>query len=1261
MLDDGGLGELALVRATALASRLEDGQRGPMKRWFQFLDWPLRGKMAALLVVVSLLPLTLTAVHDIRRARQRLTETTAALLAARGDQLAGELDTFHRGYQRSTRSMTRLPQVLTLLQGGAADATSTGSVLAVLRAKPDSDPNVRGVGVLDATGKVVVATEAPLVGKNMAYRGYIEAARSAAGAVVSDVYLAEPEVGREATIAYVMPVLDAVRRPLGFVALWVRAAALWDLAKGSNALAGPDSFAVLLDHAGIRIAHTAGRDIVFSPAGVLDPGTFDAMLAEQRFGAETSERLSQVVPFPEQFQIARSTSPNRGMFRGLAHPNGRYCFGVGRRLESVPWTVFYMVPEVALNGELTSMTRERALFALGTMLIALLAGAGFVALVSRPLVSLASVTESFSLGNATARVRSARRDEAGRLAASFDAMADRLQQQAESLQRANESLELKVQERTAQLAEAAHALRESEESLATTLHSIGDAVIATDTEGSVTRMNPIAEQLTGWTFAEARGKPLNDVLHLVDEASRQRIESPVQQVLREGGVVGLANHTLLLTRDGGARPIADSGAPIRDAQGALRGVVLVFRDQTDERKIEQALRESAERKGAIMAAALDGIVGMDHLGSITEFNPAAEQIFGYSRAQAIGKSLAELLIPAELRQRHTEGLERYLLTGSGPILGKRLELSALRADGTRFPAELAVVAHQLNQMPSFTAYIRDISERRRAAEALSVSEARFQHLYESGIIGIIITDTRGEIHEANDAFLRIVGYSRAELSSGMVNWAALTPPEWQHLDAKAVRELETTGVAQPWEKEYLRRDRSRAHVLVGVTMLEAPRGIAFVLDLTQQKRAEEIGALAVAAAEHESVNRVRVEQQLRQTEEQLRQSQKMEAIGRLAGSISHDFNNLLSVILSYGELLMQDLRAADPMHTELEQIVRAGRRAHELTRQLLAFSRQQVLQPRVLNLNDALSGMTRMIGRLIGEDIELSVQPGANLGAVRVDPGQMEQVLLNLIVNARDAMPQGGRLTIETSDIALDSAYASEHLDVEPGNYVMLSVSDTGLGMDRATQERIFEPFFTTKDRGKGTGLGLSTVFGIIKQSGGAVWVYSEPGKGSSFKVYLPRVDAAAGSPSSNPRPISTMRGVETILLAEDDEQVRKLASMILAKHGYHVLEAATGGDALLICEQYEATIHLLLTDVIMPRMSGRELWERLAPLRPEMTVLFMSGYTDDAIVHHGVLSSELAFVQKPLMPNTLLSKLREVLDGKASSAPRDASPKAAG
>jgi two-component system cell cycle sensor histidine kinase/response regulator CckA len=518
----------------------------------------------------------------------------------------------------------------------------------------------------------------------------------------------------------------------------------------------------------------------------------------------------------------------------------------------------------------------------------------------------------------------------------------------------------------------------------------------------------------------------------------------------------------------------------------------------------------------------------------------------------------------------------------------------------------------------------------KARGALREAQGRFSRLSESGIIGINIADIHGNILEANDAYMKMVGYSRDELLRGAVRWADLTPPEFRHLADEAEAQLRATGIATPWETETFRKDGSRISMLVGVAMLEYPRCIAFTADITERKRAE--------------AGRARAEEALRQSEEQLRQAQKMEAVGRLAGGVAHDFNNVLSVIMSYGELIVGDLKPADPLRADIEEIRKAASRAAGLTRQLLLFSRQQVVEPKVMDLNEVLASMDKMLQRILGEDVELVSVPAKAAGRVKVDPSHVEQVILNLVVNARDAMPTGGKLTIETANVILDEEYTRSHLQVKAGPHVMMAVSDTGLGMDRETQTRIFEPFFTTKEKGKGTGLGLSTVFGIVQQSGGHIWVYSEPGKGTTFKIYLPRVDAELDvlTPAVAP---TTLRGTETVLLAEDEEQVRSIVLNVLLRQGYHVIPAQNGGEALLLSERHSGTIDLLLTDVVMPTMSGPELAKRLAATRPDMKVLCMSGYTDDSIVRHGVLESGVAFIQKPITPTLLMTKVREVLD----------------
>ena len=469
--------------------------------------------------------------------------------------------------------------------------------------------------------------------------------------------------------------------------------------------------------------------------------------------------------------------------------------------------------------------------------------------------------------------------------------------------------------------------------------------------------------------------------------------------------------------------------------------------------------------------------------------------------------------------------------------------------------------------------------------------------------------------DVNDAAVRDFGYSREELLTMTID--ELRPPA----DAPGTREAARDAYATPRSGVSRLRKKSGETIQVEMTehtflLGERPTRIAVGRDVTERLRLEE----------------------------QLRQSQKMEAVGRLAGGIAHDFNNVLSVILSYAEVLLADMKPGDPIRGDIDEIHRAGLRAADLTRQLLTFSRQQVLAPRVLDLNEVLASMDKMLRRILGADVDLVSLPARPLGRVRADPGSLEQVILNLAVNARDAMPTGGKLTLETANVVLDDAYAEAHLGVKPGPHVMLAVTDTGAGIDKGTMARMFEPFFTTKEKGRGTGLGLSTVFGVVQQSGGSLWVYSEVGKGTTFKIYLPRADAAV-EPTGESLPPRTLRGSETILLVEDDDQVRVVAREILRRSGYHVIEARNAGEAVLHSEKYPGTIQLLLTDVVMPQMSGPELAKRLASVRPEMKVLCMSGYTDDSIVRHGVLEAHIAYLQKPITPDALATRVREVLD----------------
>ena len=541
------------------------------------------------------------------------------------------------------------------------------------------------------------------------------------------------------------------------------------------------------------------------------------------------------------------------------------------------------------------------------------------------------------------------------------------------------------------------------------------------------------------------------------------------------------------------------------------------------------------------------------------------------------------------------------------------------------PFVASTPTHNLALLQTFIAFLAAtglvpaalMAERNAAAQALTASEAHYRVLFERNPNPLCVYDRETLAFLAvNEVAIRHYGYSREEFLAMTLEDLRL-PEDVPRLRRQVAMSEE--GLVEADESRHRKRDGSIIDVEITrhtLTFAGRPAALAMALDITKRKSLES----------------------------QLLQAQKMEAVGRLAGGIAHDFNNLLTVIFASSDLMLKYLKADDPHRPDVEEIRKAADRAAALTRQLLAFSRQQLLVPQVLDLNALVANLERMLQRVIGEDVEFRTALAPALGAVRADPGELERVIMNLVVNARDAMPQGGMLTIETADAELGGVDAQEHLPVQPGWYVMLAVSDTGVGMDAAIKAHVFEPFFTTKEKGKGTGLGLSTVYGIVKQSGGYIWVYSEPGCGTTFKIYLPRVEAEAEPLAPRSEPPVSLRGSETVLLVEDEDAVRNLTRKVLEAHGYAVLPAAGGQEALRLASEYDGPIHLLLTDVVMPNMSGRDLARRLASVREETKILYVSGYTDDTIVHHGVLEPGIAFLQKPFTPEALVRKLREVL-----------------
>jgi PAS domain S-box-containing protein len=637
------------------------------------------------------------------------------------------------------------------------------------------------------------------------------------------------------------------------------------------------------------------------------------------------------------------------------------------------------------------------------------------------------------------------------------------------------------------------------------------------------------------------------------------------------------------------------------------------------------LSKSEQQYRLIVDTALDAVIAMDGAGLISDWNTQAEIMFGWSRAEAMGQRMSDAIIPHRYREAHEIGLKRFFATGEGPVLNKRIEITALRRDGVEFPVELAISPARIPSGWTFNAFIRDLTERNKAAEAVRTGEQRYRELFEDMPVGLYRSTPEGRLIDVNPAMVSMLGYpDRESLLATSATALYLDPADRLRWSAEMAR----TGVVRDFD----------------VRMRRGDGRLIWARDTTHGKRDAE-GAIVLCEGVIEDVTEhVEAQHRLHASEAQLRQALKMEAVGQLAGGVAHDFNNLLTVILSYSSMLLDRIAPSDPNREDVQEITAAAERATRLTRQLLAFSRKQVMQLRVLDINAVVGDLENMLRRLIGEDIELQTSLDPEVARINADPGQLEQVLMNFVVNARDAMPKGGRLIISTSNSELSEADAGG-LQAARGRYVVLAVSDTGMGMSPEVQQRLFDPFFTTKEQGRGTGLGLSTVYGIVKQSGGEICVQSELGRGTVFTVYFPRVETAPEELDAEVRVREVPRGSETVLLVEDDANLRTLAVRVLKKYGYEVLVAGGGFEALSIASDPRTLIDAVVTDVVMPEMNGRELVERLAASRPDLKVLFMSGYTDDDVLRRGVLHGEAAFLQKPFTPEQLGRKIREVLD----------------
>ena len=737
------------------------------------------------------------------------------------------------------------------------------------------------------------------------------------------------------------------------------------------------------------------------------------------------------------------------------------------------------------------------------------------------------------------------------------------------------------------------------------LEAAPDAIVVVNQSGKIVLVNAQAETLFGYCRNELISRPA-DIL--VSEHSRHQYTNqhfPFQAAVQENTMVtGL--ELFGLRKDGSEFPAEIRLSPLDTKDGIF--VSSAIRDISGRRRTEEDLR----RLASIVTCSDDAIIGKTLEGIITSWNAGAERIYGYSPKEAIGRPVS-MLVPINHQSEIPEMLERLK---RGEIVD-HFETLRVRKDGKEFNIEITAspIRDAMERVVGASTIGRDISERKRHERDLP----RLAALVESSDDAIIGKTLDGIITDWNIGAQRIYGYSSAEIVGKSIN-TIFSPDHY----AEITEMMERIKCGESVEKSdtiRVRQDGKKIHVALTLSPIKDSVG-------------QVVGVSTVARDITES----------KHLEQVLRQAQKMEAVRRLAGGVAHDFNNLLGVILGYSELLLNRPGLNDPQRKDVEEIQKAGIRAALLTRQLLAFSRKQVLQPKVLNLNAVVAGAEKLLQRLIGENIELRVVLNPAIGRVKADAGQLEQIIMNLAVNSRGAMPAGGKLTIETSNVELDQQYAAQHASTLPGSHVMLAVTDTGCGMDVKTKAHIFEPFFTTKEAGKGTGLGLATVYGIVEQSGGSVWVYTEPGIGTTFKIYLPRVDQVPEAEPLIDTAENVERGSRTVLIVEDDAALLQVTCRSLEEVGYEILAARSPAEAIHISEIHKGIIHLMVTDVIMPGLSGDQLASHFSALRPEMKVLYVSGYTDDTIARHGVLEPGLAFLQKPFSPRALARKVSEVL-----------------
>ena len=1275
-----------------------------MRAWSRFADWPLRAKMAALLVAASLLPLAIWAYLDLRLDRERLLEGVKSLLEARGDQVVRDLDGFNRGYQGSIGRVARLPAAAAYCGATPQDrASRQAAMLGILSIFPASDTGIRGAALIDSSGHVAVATEAPLVGVDLSDRPNVQIALRGT-AVIADLFVSSPASGSVPTVAYLAPVIGVDGQVTCIAALWVRATALWNAVKASNALAGPGSFAVLFDRHGIRIAHTYSDDIVFHPGGKLDPATVDRLVAERRFGARTRELLDDVRAFPDQFERARSPSPDLGVFRGFAPVNQTWNYGVARRFQTVPWTVFYMVPEAGITARIAQAARERVLLAAVIIVAAGLLGLVFAATILRPIRALSNTAASIASGDLAARVQDPGGDELGQLGSSFNTMAEQVQAHAADLQRSRDELDTRVRERTSELeleiAERVRvetALRERDAALHRAHVMSKLAHVITRPDGSFETWSETLPPLIGVAPAQMPHSTREwlGLLHPQDRPTFRNTSI-------SAGITGTRKDVeYRLRRADGEwihlRQVIEPLPGPTDTEGRTRWFS-TLQDVTEQKRAEEELRESESRfrqlaevrlrLAAIVESTDDAIIGKTLDGRITSWNPGAEKLFGYSAEEAIDLPVL-MLVPPERSDEETDILARIRRGESVD----HFETVRVRKDGLRVDvsATISPIRDMNGQVVGASKIARDITERKLVQARLKAQLERMQLLDQittaigerqdlQSIYQVAIRSVEERLpvdficvcrHDALDNVLTVIrvgAHSQVLAMELAMDEQSIIGVDQNGLSrcvrGELIHEPDIQAVSSPFSQ---RLARGGLRSLVLAPLQSESRVFGVMVAARRQPESFSSGdceflrqlsahvALAAQQAElHGALQQAYDD--LRQSQQTVMQQERLRALGQMASGIAHDINNAISPVALYTEsLLEREPNLSERGRGYLVTIARAiddvaatVARMREFYRQrepqlALAGVQLNPLVQQVIDLTRARwSDMPQQRGAVIRLELDLASELPDVLGV----ESEMREALINLVFNAVDAMPEGGVLTLRTSCSrpALDAAETARRR-------VQVEVADTGVGMDEETRRRCLEPFFTTKGE-RGTGLGLAMVYGTMQRHGAEIDIDSAVGRGTTMRLSFPIPTVAPTSAAAPTLPQASASRLR-ILIVDDDPLMLKSLGDTLELDG-HVVVAANGGQAGIdafktACGSAQA-FDVVITDLGMPYVDGRKVALAVKEGAAATPVILLTGWGQRLLAEGDVPLHVDRVLSKPPKLGELRAALAQVVSvGKAT------------